>query len=162
MKNDQYFWNFLATLLFGILVVFVGAYLLQEGKYPSEISLFDLSLLVLATFRLTRLFVYDKVMQFARAPFLDMVRANSESGEPTITLVKPKRGVRRTIADLLSCPWCFGVWASLVVVGAYYATPLAWFPILLLAVAGLATFVQLMANAVGWKAEYLKQETEKK
>ncbi len=42
----------------------------------------------------------------------------------------------------------------------YMLTPYAYFPILILALAGVATFIQLFANMIGWKAEQLKQDVE--
>ena len=77
-----------------------------------------------------------------------------------MVLEKPKSGPRRTLADLLSCPWCFGIWAAATVVFFYELTPYAYYPILMLAIAGAGTFLQLAANMVGWKAEQLKHDTE--
>jgi hypothetical protein len=75
-------------------------------------------------------------------------------------LDKPKTGPRRTLADLLSCPWCFGVWATACVTFFYLITPYAVFPVVLLALSAVATFLQLLSNLVGHKAEQLKNENE--
>ena len=48
----------------------------------------------------------------------------------------------------------------MLVVFFYYLSPISWIVILMFAVGGVATFIQLMANAVGWKAENLKRKTE--
>jgi hypothetical protein len=42
----------------------------------------------------------------------------------------------------------------------YLLTPLAYFPTLILALASVATLLQLFANALGWKAEQLKKDVE--
>jgi hypothetical protein len=78
-----------------------------------------------------------------------------------MTLVKPARGPRRTLADLLSCPWCFGMWAAGTVAFFYLLTPYAFFVVLMLAIGALGTLLQLLANMIGWKAEQLKYDVEK-
>jgi len=47
-----------------------------------------------------------------------------------------------------------------VVVFAYHATPIAWYAILVLALASAASFLQLLANLVGWHAEAKKLEVQ--
>jgi energy-converting hydrogenase Eha subunit G len=66
--------------------------------------------------------------------------------------------VRRTLADLFGCPWCFGTWAALVVVFFYFLTPYAWFAIAVLAVAGIGSLIQLAANLIGHSAELKKAQ----
>ncbi|MEX0651960.1 MAG: DUF1360 domain-containing protein [Candidatus Paceibacterota bacterium] len=158
MKDDQGFWNFIFSLFF--LTVFSGAFwtLSIFEKVPYEIAIFDFVLIILAVFRLSRLFVYDKITQFIRDWFLRKEVFVGDAGEVTVIRQDFASGPLRTIHDLLSCPWCFGVWSGLVVTFAYFMTPLAWFPILVLAVSGVGTFLQLFSNMVGWRAEQLKQK----
>jgi hypothetical protein len=47
------------------------------------------------------------------------------------------------------------------VVFFYFLTPLAWLPIFILAVSGVASFLQLVANMVGWTAENGKIQASK-
>ncbi len=115
----------------------------------------DYLLITLASFRLVRLVVYDKIMAFFREQFYD---ATEYKGD--IVLIKPKSGPRRTLADLLSCPWCFGAWAVLMVSFFYLLTPFAFYPVLLLALSGIASILQVFANLIGWKAEQLKADSE--
>lgn len=154
--TDQYFWN-LVFLLFFVMLVGMATIILDGEAYKTYdmLTLTDFVLITLASFRLTRLVVYDKIMAFFREQFWDV-----EVLKTKVTLTKPKGGPRRTIADLLSCPWCFGVWATAMVAFWYLLTPYAFFPVLLLALSGVATFMQLTANMVGWKAETLKQDVE--
>lgn len=121
------------------------------------IGVFDFFILVLASFRLTRLFVYDKITQFVRDFFQ---RTTLVDG--VIVREKYGRGPLRTLSDLLDCPWCTGVWVALPVIFFYFYTPFAWYPLLLLAVTGFATFIQLSANAIGWTAENLKISASRK
>jgi len=111
--------------------------------------------MTLATWRLVRLFVYDNITKFIREQFYDVVKAGRG-----YRLEKPKAGPRRTLADLFSCPWCFGVWAGAFVVFCYLLTEYAFYPVLLLAISAVATYLQLLANLTGHKAEQLKRENE--
>lgn len=156
--TDQYFWNFVFGVFFlGLFVM--GAIILDTEAYLTRdtLTLFDIVLISLASFRLTRLFVYDNMTKLIREQFLDAEVA-TRGGK--VTLVKPKTGPRRTLADLFSCPWCFGCWSASTVVFFYLLTPMAYFPTLVLAVSGVATFIQILANLVGWRAEQLKKEVE--
>lgn len=155
--TEQYFWNILFLLLY-VWVLMAMLVTLDEHAYKSytELSLFDLTLLALASFRVTRLFVYDSMTKFIREQFLDVKTVRGKE-----VVQKPEGGMRRTLADLVCCPWCFGIWATTCVVFFYLLTPLAYLPILILALAGVATFLQLCANVVGWKAEQLKREVER-
>lgn len=154
--TDQYLWNVI-FLVFFLVVVFMGAVILdgEATKQVSELTPFDMVLMALATFRLIRLTVYDKITAFFREQFWDA--RESKTG---YVLEKPAHGPRRTLADLLSCPWCFGVWAAATVSFFYLLTPLAYYPILILALSSLGTFLQLLANMIGWKAEQLKNDVE--
>lgn len=161
-KDNQNVWNFIFVLFF--LIVFgAGIWWLVRvnGRLPTSINLFDFTLLILATFRLTRLFIYDKITKFVRDWFLDEKELITSSGDMLFLREKPADGPRRTMADLLSCPWCTGAWFAPIVAFFYFLTPSAWFVILVLAVAGVASFIQVLSNMLGWRAEYLKKETSK-
>jgi len=154
--TDQYFWNLVFSLFFFGVVVMAAVILETEARLTwVQLTTVDYLIIVLATWRLTRLFVYDAITKFIREQFWDVVPVGKKS-----ELEKPRFGPRRTIADLLSCPWCFSMWAAAVVVFFYLITPYAIFPIMLLAISAVATFLQLLSNAVGHKAEKLKKETE--
>lgn len=153
--TDQYFWN-IVFMAFFLSIVTTGVLILEgdpEGALH-DISLFEFVLLSLASFRLTRLVVYDKITAFFREQFY-----NAKTLKKSVILEKPISGPRRTLADLLSCPWCFGMWAGATVVFFYELSPYAYYPILMLAISGVGTMLQLAANLVGWKAEQLKGDT---
>ena len=155
--TDQYFWNFVFTVFFLILIV-MGAIILEtESRVRfADLSTMDFILMTLATWRLTRLMIYDTVTKFVREQFWDVVKVGK-----SYSLEKPPTGPRRTIADLLSCPWCFGVWAAAIIIFFYLITPYAVYPILLLAVSAVASFLQILSNLVGHKAEYLKNQNDR-
>lgn len=138
-----HFWHTAFSLLFFILAVGAVWHMSSTVGIPTWIPLFDFVLLVLATFRLTRLFVYDSITAFIRGWFF---------GAQKHTLLG-------TLNTLINCPWCTGLWFGLLISYFYFITPYAWFFILFLAIAGLGTFVQILMNMIGWYAEKTKQET---
>lgn len=135
----------------------MGTIILEtESRIPfAQLEVVDFVLITLASWRLTRLFVYDAITKFFREQFYDVVKAGKG-----VELEKPKFGPRRTLADLLSCPWCFSIWAAATVIFFYLLTPYAFFPVLILAISAVASFLQIVSNAVGHKAEQLKRENE--
>lgn len=154
--TDQYFWNIVFLLFYVGLVVMAMIILHTEARMAyTDLTLLDLTLISLASFRLTRMFVYDNMTRFLREQFLDTKVVRNK-----VTLVKPLTGPRRTLSELIGCPWCFGVWATTFVAFFYLLTPHAYFPTLVLALASIATLLQLFANMIGWKAEQLKRDTE--
>jgi hypothetical protein len=147
--TDQYFWNFVFTVFFVILIVMGTIILETESRLPlASLSLTDYVLLTLASWRLTRLFVYDTVTKFIREQFWDVKKVGKG-----YQLEKPKTGPRRTLADLFDCPWCVGVWVSASVIFFYLLTSYMIFPVVLLAVSAVATFLQLLSNLIGNQTE---------
>lgn len=111
-----------------------------------EISLIQLAVLILAVFRLTRLFMYDTITEFIRKPFLSITSEYNEEGELINFIEYKGSGLRRWIGMLLSCYWCVGIWSSMIIIGLFYFLP-SFFPlILVLAVAGgsaiLSTYIR--------------------
>lgn len=137
----KHFWSLFFSALFAVLL-FVGiAWLAATGKFNRPLSTGDLVLMVLAIWRLIRLFTYDAITAFIREWF---------AGAAPHTL-------RGTLNTLMNCPWCIGLWFSYFVVFFYFATIYAWPVILVLALAAVASFLQLLANLVGWSAEAKKR-----
>jgi Protein of unknown function (DUF1360) len=154
--TDQYFWNVVFGLFF-LLLAIMGAIILDtETRIPfDKLTLTDFVLISLASWRLIRLFVYDTMTKWLREQFYDVKQVGKK-----YTLVKPATGPRRTMADLFSCPWCFGLWASASVTFFYLITPYAYFFVLFLALAAVASFLQILTNMIGWHAEKLQDEVE--
>lgn len=139
MKNA--FWNVVLSGFFVLLVLACLNYLYRAGLYPAGIGLGTFCLMALATFRLVRLFTYDLITKFMRDWFVGAKEGSLSS----------------TLGALLNCPWCTGLWFSAVVAFAYYATPLAWPFILILAIAAAGSFIQILSNLIGWQAESKKR-----
>ncbi len=154
--TDQYFWNFVFAFFFFVLVVMGTIILEGEARLKwNELTLLDYTLVTLATWRLTRLFVYDTITKFFREQFWDLNKVGKG-----LVLEKAPFGPRRTLADLLSCPWCVGLWMGSTVLFFYLLTSYAVFPTALLAISAVASFLQVLSNLVGHKADQLKNAKE--
>lgn len=161
-KDDQDFWNIVYSIFFLLFcLLLVKILLIVRGSLPTSISVFDLILIILATFRLVRLFVYDKITRFLRDLFFQANEAYTEEGVTYFSKKERMQGPLRTMYELLTCPWCFSVWAAMVVTFFYFLSPYAWLPILVLAVSGVASLVQVFANMIGWSAENSKLKATK-
>jgi len=156
--------NIISFVLSSIFLIVVAAsiYYLHQKGIDFSITIFELVILSLATFRLTRLLVYDNIALFMRDFVLDKTKTwDSKAGLYTVIREKPKKGLRRKLAELLDCPWCTGVWVSIFVIFFHYFTPLSWYVYLLLSIAGISTFIQLTANLIGWSAQGKKVAVQK-
>lgn len=114
-------------------------------------DLTDLVLLSLASFRITRLLVFDRITKFLRAPFFVEVEEINEDGEKELFYVPKKTLIRGFIGEMLSCFWCTGIWISMMVFLSFTLFPTITVPILLIfAIAGLAgileSVVQILIN----------------
>lgn len=106
------------------------------------ISLIDLLILVLASFRLTHLIVFDTIASFIRKPFLTVSYEADVTGQLVRNVQVKGTGLRRWIGELLSCHWCVGVWVAAGIVGLYLFVPAVYPLLLILAVAGAAAVIE--------------------
>ena len=143
--KEQDFWNFIFSVFFvGVLAAAIWHIKQVQGGFPIAVPPFDALLIALATFRVTRLMVYDKITRWFRDLFVG------------------GWGPFATIADLLQCPWCIGIWGALVIIFVYSVFPWGWLFVFFLAMAGAGSLLQVIANIIGWKAEILKLEAKEK
>ncbi len=100
-------------------------------------------ILAFASFRLTRLMVFDKITGFIRRPFHREVEEINENGESEIYIEIKGKGLRAWIGELLSCYWCTGIWCTAILYGLWLIWPLGAEPlIIILAIAGLAGMIE--------------------
>jgi hypothetical protein len=135
------FWNVFFGVFFLALVLVGTGWLYNHGRLPTFVTIGDFFLIALAVFRLVRLVSYDIITGFLRDWLVP----------------KDKETFLGTLGSLIACPWCAGLWFAFFVTFFYFATPLAWFFILVLAIAGIASVVQILANLIGWSAELKKR-----
>ncbi|MFA6047327.1 MAG: DUF1360 domain-containing protein [Parcubacteria group bacterium] len=132
IEKDQDLWHFVSSIVFISLVILLTYYLEITGKIRYNISAFDSFILILATFRLVRLLTYDSVTDYIRK-YLGQF--------PT--------GLRKNLSDLINCPWCTGIWMSLITIFLYLAVPYSWTFLLIMALAGAGTFIQITIWKIG-------------
>jgi len=131
-KNNQGFWNFLSTVIY-LSIVSVSVIILdRNGRLSHDVPTFDFIVMSLAVFRLIRLFTYDSVTSYIRDYF-----------------GKFEEGPGKTIRNLINCPWCTGVWMALIVFVLYFSNPLFWYLLLILALAGIGSFIQITIWKIG-------------
>ncbi|MGA8723275.1 MAG: DUF1360 domain-containing protein [Solirubrobacteraceae bacterium] len=95
---------------------FAGALLAagRSGRLPDRVSAQDVVLIGTASHKLSRVIAKDKVTSFARAPFTEY---QGRGGPAEVEERARGEGVRRAVGELLTCPYCLGLWAS----GAFHA-----------------------------------------
>lgn len=154
--SGQYIWSVVFSAFFVLLVVMCAIILETEARIAwVDLTVVDFTIMLLASWRLTRLFVYDSLTRFIREQFMDVVKVGRG-----YRLEMPKVGPRRLLAELFACPWCMSVWTSAFVVFVYLLTEYAVFPFVLLGLSAVVAFLQLFTNLVGYNAERAKHQSE--
>jgi hypothetical protein len=162
-EHDGLWYVIYSVFFVAVAILMIWSLYKQNGALPTSIPRFDLGLIVLATFRLTRLFVYDKITHFIRDMFQHTDEIYTQEGVTYYAKVERTHGPLRVAYELLICPWCFSIWAALFVTYAYFwQTDLFWLPILILAISGISTAIQIFVNMMGWSAENRKLEAQSK
>jgi|SRR5690554_2046386 len=106
------------------------------------VEIIDLIVLILASFRLTHLIVFDQITSFIREPFMIVKTKENDAGELEEYVEIKGNGLRSLIGTILSCYWCAGIWCSVLVVILYFFVPLMYPLLLILAIAGAAAFLE--------------------
>jgi Protein of unknown function (DUF1360) len=88
------------TAAFG--AVLGGFLLVARRRLPERIAFADVVRIGLASYKIGRLVAKDDVTSWVRVP----VTRDVDASEP-----KPE-GVERVLGELVTCPYCVGVWAS--------------------------------------------------
>jgi hypothetical protein len=99
----------LTALFNGAMAVGLAAAKRRGRELPERIQPGDILLTGVATHKLSRLISKDKITAFARAPFTEF----EEPGGPAEVEERARgEGWRRTLGELLICPYCIGMWIS--------------------------------------------------
>lgn len=106
------------------------------------ISWIHLTILALASFRLTHLIVYDDITAFLRTPFLSVSHTTDQNGAITQQVEIKGTGLHYWIGSMLSCHWCTGIWSSIAVVALYVYVQFLFPLLILLAIAGIAAIIE--------------------
>ena len=136
-NQKQKSWNFLATLFYIICFVALGYGLKANDIGTEDIRFRDIALMTLATYRLTRLLVFDAIFKL----FRDFVKSRASYLVFYVT------------REIITCPWCAGVWAALIIIAIYYFVPFGQILIILFAISGVASFIVILVNCFGLTTE---------
>jgi hypothetical protein len=82
----------------------------------------DVAICALATHRLSRLVSRDPVTSPLRAPF---TRFDGTQGPAELKEQVRGHGARRTVGELLTCPFCTGMWVATALSAGYVFAPAA-------------------------------------
>lgn len=118
-------------------------------------------MIILASYRLTHLIVFDKITEFIRNPFMKKIYDTDEDGHPYM-----KKVPKNNFGYLLNCYWCAGVWASFVIGGSYLLYPrIATKVVFILSIAGaqaiIETFVGVGTKTIDYLSTHEKRVEQK-
>ena len=83
-------------------LVFAAFLARNRGRLPERVGAADFARITLSTYKLSRLIAKDEVTTFLRAPVTE-----DKAGE------RPKRrGFPRAVGELVTCPYCIGLWLA--------------------------------------------------
>lgn len=148
--------HILLDLIFLALYAAVMLTLYHLGRVPHTIGVLDLVLLGLAAARLSDVISTDEIMQWLRKPFVQMTQ-EEVAGREVSTREGRGWGWRKVIGNLLSCPWCVGVWVAAGLVYAHFLIPgPVWLFVLVLAVAEVGSVLQTISTILVRVEKYFK------
>jgi hypothetical protein len=123
-------WNFWSAFAFFGLVALMGYLLNKKGVDIREITFKEATVIILATYRMTRILVFEKIFKYLR----DVLKRRED-----YYLIG-------TLSSIITCPWCLGVWVTLVIIVFYYLVPYGDLLVYVLALAGIASLIILLSN----------------
>jgi hypothetical protein len=138
----QHAWNAVSLIVYAILLVVLGYGLKKSGQDIDQLRTRDIIFIMLATYRLTRIVVFEKIFKF----FRDMVKS------------RPSSKIMNTLRAIITCPWCAGVWIALIIVGLFFLVPYGRLFVFLLAVSGIGTFIILLSNWVSLRIHHEQKD----
>jgi hypothetical protein len=89
-------------------------------ELPERMDARDLALLTVASHKTARVITKDKVTATLRAPFTEY---EGSAGPGEVSDSPRGRGVQRVIGELLTCPYCLGMWTSAALTASLLVAP---------------------------------------
>ncbi len=89
-------------------------------RIPGELPVKDVALSALATHKLSRLLAKDPVTSPLRAPF---TAYQGTSGPAELREEVRGSGARKTVGELITCPFCTGMWVATGFTAGPYTCP---------------------------------------
>ncbi|WP_195576117.1 DUF1360 domain-containing protein [Paenibacillus sp. 1001270B_150601_E10] len=99
-------------------------------------------ILILASFRLTHLIIYDDIAAPLRSLFVTTSIITLENGQQVVQHEVAPKGIKRWLGLLFTCHWCMGIWSSLILILLWLFVPYAIWLLVILAVAGAAAIIE--------------------
>lgn len=130
-------WNFWSAFFFFGLVVLFGYLLEKKGIAIEEITIKEVVVIILASYRLTRILVFEKIFKY----FRDVLKRRED-----LYLLG-------TLSSIITCPWCAGVWVTMAIIVFYYLVPYGILLTYVLALSGIASLVILYSNMLHMRTE---------
>jgi len=130
-------WNFWSAFVFFGAVGLVAYLLQKKGVDITELTLKEAIVIILASYRMTRILVFEKIFKYLR----DVLKK------------RESLYVIGTLHSIITCPWCAGVWVTLTVVVFYFLVPFGVVLAYVLALAGVASMVILISNLLHMHTE---------
>lgn len=90
-----------------------GFLVLGRNRVPERIGFGDLARVGVASYKIGRLVAKDEVTSWVRAP----VTRDEEAQEPE------REGMARALGELVTCPYCIGLWVSAGLTAALAVRP---------------------------------------
>ncbi|WP_209125538.1 DUF1360 domain-containing protein [Alkalihalobacillus sp. BA299] len=113
------------------------------------ISPFEFILLLLASFRLAHLVVFDQIMAPLRNPFHQITTETLSDGTVASYLEVKGSGVRKFIGELIACYWCTGIWTAAFLYFGFIIYPTVFLPIVIIfAIAGCGSVIEAVVQKV--------------
>lgn len=111
-------------------------------------------MLILASYRLTHLIVFDKITEFIRNPFMTKKKIVHSNGQEEM-----KKVPKSMFGYLLNCYWCAGIWSAILLGSGYILLPsVTTIIIFILSIAGAQAIIETF---VGVGTKKIKYYTEK-
>ena len=130
-------WNFWSAFFFFGMVALFGYLLQKKGVDIKDMNFKEAIIIVLASYRLTRILVFEKIFKY----FRDVLKRRED-----LYLLG-------TLSSIITCPWCAGVWVTLTIIVFYYLVPFGALLVYVLALAGIASIVILYSNMLHMRTE---------
>lgn len=131
-------WNFWSAFVFFGLVLLVGYLLRQKGVDIRELTFKEAVIVILASYRMTRIVVFEKIFKYLR----------------NVLKKREDLYVIGTLSSIITCPWCAGVWVTLIIVVFYFLIPFGVLLVYVLALAGVTSMVILLSNLLHMYTEH--------
>ena len=137
------------AVMIGVFNALVAAALLAARRtghgVPERVGTADVISIGIASHKASRLLAKDKVTSPLRAPFTEI---EGEGGPAEVEESSRGTGARRAIGDLLTCPYCLGLWVvAAFSIGLLFAPRVTRFLAAVFSALTISDFLQIAYKA---------------